>query len=261
MLSVQRIDPACYRKMKRHEHSLDQPSVLGRVAYAARPSGHRRRPLGIFLGHTFIVAASPTNAWTALRRLPWHDARDGENRPEGRMSTDASSPQGSPFWRFSLAYYRDPRVADACIALQEEAGVDVNLLLFLLWHAAQSRRFSTAEVEELEGRVGPWREAAVVPLRRLRRALKVAPPLLSAANAEAFRTRIKAVELEAERLQQEAMYDLVRSGLRGSADASVAAAARANVAAYQTICRAPFPPAAVETLLAALSRRERTAQE
>jgi len=248
--------------MKRHEPSptshqswdpvrtlLDHPIVAGDL-------------LGIFLGHTFIVTASATNAWTASRcRWPRHNAGDGEQGPEGRMSADASSPQGSPFWRFSLAYYRDPGVADACIALQEAAGVDVNLLLFLLWHAAQSRRFSTAEVEELEGRVGSWREAAVVPLRRLRRALKVAPPLLSAANAEAFRTRIKAVELEAERLQQEAMYDLVRSGLRGSADASVAAAARANVAAYQTICRAPFPPAAVETLLAALSRRERTAQE
>ena len=39
-----------------------------------------------------------------------------------------SSAQGSPFWRFSLRFYRQPKVADACIALQEEAGVDVNLL-------------------------------------------------------------------------------------------------------------------------------------
>ena len=45
------------------------------------------------------------------------------------------SSQGSPFWRFSLQFYRLPKVADACIALQEEAGVDVNLLLFLLWQA------------------------------------------------------------------------------------------------------------------------------
>ena len=46
---------------------------------------------------------------------------------------DAKSTQGSPFWRFSLRFYRQPRVADACIALQEESGVDVNLLLYLLW--------------------------------------------------------------------------------------------------------------------------------
>ncbi|MGZ3308467.1 MAG: DUF2390 domain-containing protein, partial [Xanthobacteraceae bacterium] len=48
-------------------------------------------------------------------------------------AADAPSAQGSPFWRFSLRFYRQPKVADTCIALQEERGVDVNLLLFLLW--------------------------------------------------------------------------------------------------------------------------------
>ena len=52
-------------------------------------------------------------------------------------STDTQSAtpsaQGSPFWRFSLRLYRAPGVGDACIALQETSGVDVNLLLFLLW--------------------------------------------------------------------------------------------------------------------------------
>src|SRR5262249_61394116 len=58
---------------------------------------------------------------------------------------DTKSAQGSPFWRFSLQFYRQPKVADACIALQEEAGGDVNLLLFLLWHAAQKRAFTSPE--------------------------------------------------------------------------------------------------------------------
>ena len=66
------------------------------------------------------------------------------------MSNAAPSSQGSPFWRFSLQFYHLPKVADACIALQEEAGVDVNLLLFLLWHARQRRRLSAAEVAALE---------------------------------------------------------------------------------------------------------------
>ena len=51
------------------------------------------------------------------------------------MTAPASPSAGSPFWRFSLRFYRLPEVADACITLQEQAGVDVNLLLFLLWHA------------------------------------------------------------------------------------------------------------------------------
>ena len=36
----------------------------------------------------------------------------------------------TPFWRFSLTYYGQPGVSDACIALQDGCGVDVNLLLY-----------------------------------------------------------------------------------------------------------------------------------
>ena len=49
---------------------------------------------------------------------------------------------------------------------------------------------------------------AVVPIRNVRRALKSPPPVIAPDAAEGFRTRIKAVELEAERLQQEALYEL-----------------------------------------------------
>jgi hypothetical protein len=76
--------------------------------------------------------------------------------------------------------------------------------------------------------------------------------LLDAGAAEAFRTRIKAIELEAERLQQEAMYGLVRDALLGQVAPSVAAAARANVAAYAAGCTKDFAVPAVEALLAAL---------
>src|SRR5262249_30286114 len=119
--------------------------------------------------------------------------------------------QGSPFWRFSLGFYRQPDVASACIHLQEESGVDVNLLLFLLWQATHKRSLSVSEVDDLERRIGAWREATVIPLRAVRRALKTPPALVDAATAELFRTKIKAVELEAERLQQEAMHALARS--------------------------------------------------
>jgi uncharacterized protein (TIGR02444 family) len=172
-----------------------------------------------------------------------------------------SSQQGSPFWRFSLGFYRQPGVADACIALQEQAGVDVNLLLFLLWQATLARALSAAEIEALERRIAPWREATVVPLRAVRRALKSPPALVAAATAEFFRTKIKAVELEAERLQQEAMHELARASPCGREAPSTHAAARANVATYATIARAAFPKPAIETLLAALPNRELQSEE
>ena len=55
----------------------------------------------------------------------------------------------------------------------------------------------------------------MIPLRALRRALKSPPALVAPAAAEAFRTRIKAVELEAERLQQEAMFELAGANVLG----------------------------------------------
>jgi uncharacterized protein (TIGR02444 family) len=161
-----------------------------------------------------------------------------------------SPPPGSPFWRFSLQFYRLPKVADACIALQEEAGVDVNLLLFLLWQARQRRRLSMIDVTLLETQVAPWRDLAVIPLRNVRRALRSPPALLDAATAESFRNRIKAVELEAERLQQEAMFALAPVGSQAS---SANEAACANVAAYEAVLNAKFPQAAAATVLAAFA--------
>ena len=116
----------------------------------------------------------------------------------------------SPFWQFSIKFYAVPGVADACIALQDQAKVDVNILFFLLWNATQGRAFNAADVTEIERRIGPWRDIAVVPIRNIRRALKSPPPVMEPAAAEGLRTRIKAVELEAERLQQEALYGLAQ---------------------------------------------------
>jgi len=179
---------------------------------------------------------------------------------QSAQGSSQASPQGSPFWRFSLRLYRAPGVGDACIALQEEAGVDVNLLLFLLWQATQRRALTAADIKALDETIGGWRDTAVIPLRNLRRALKSAPGLVAPNVAEAFRSRIKAVELEAERLQQEAMYALAATMPPGRAlgrDAtSPAEAARANVAAYETMRAVAFPKAAVDTVLIAFAKLE-----
>ena len=176
------------------------------------------------------------------------------------MTAPVSSSSGSPFWRFSLRFYRQREVADACIALQEEAGIDVNLLLFLLWHATQKRALSGPEVAELERRVAPWRHMTVIPLRTMRRALKSPPTLVPSAGTELFRTKIKAVELEAERLQQEAMHDLAVP-LLGKDAPSLEAAARANIAAYAAMCATAFPKSPIDTLLAALCTPELNPEE
>src|ERR1700758_1731733 len=131
----------------------------------------------------------------------------------------------TPFWRFSLTFYRQAGVAEACIALQDECGVDVNLMLFLLWLAANGGQLSVDNIKELDQAVHSWRDLTIIPIREIRRKLKAASTLVEAGKQEAFRTKVKAVELEAERLQQEALYARNRSAPRGS-EARAPAAAR-----------------------------------
>jgi len=164
-----------------------------------------------------------------------------------------TQPSKSPFWQFSIKFYAVPGVAPACITLQDEAGVDVNLLFFLMWNASLNRTLTKDEVAELDRTIGVWRNTAVIPLREIRRALKTPPAMLTPYVAETFRNRIKTAELEAERLQQEAMYALAQSGrFRGSAPTPVEAA-RANLTSYQAILR-PFPPQPLEVVLTAFAK-------
>ena len=171
------------------------------------------------------------------------------------MSQQATLPP-SPFWEFSLALYDRRGVAAAAIALQDRHGLDVNLLLFLLWQATQRHVFTAADIKALDQTIGGWRETAVIPLRNVRRALKSAPGLVAPNTAEAFRTRIKAVELEAERLQQEAMYALAATMPPARDATSPVEAARANIAAYETMRAVAFPSAAVDTVLTAFAKLE-----
>jgi uncharacterized protein (TIGR02444 family) len=169
------------------------------------------------------------------------------------MSNAPQIPESkSPFWRFSVKFYQVPGVAPSCIELQDQAGVDVNVLFFLLWLATQNRALDKEQVADVERQVGPWRQMAVVPLRDIRRALKSPPPVMAAEVAEGFRTRIKQVELEAERLQQEALFQMAERPL-GSPAASPAEAAKTSVSAYQAVLR-PFPAGPLETILSAFAK-------
>ena len=159
----------------------------------------------------------------------------------------------SPFWQFSVKFYAVPGIAPACIALQDLAGVDVNLLFFLLWNATLGRTLNEHEVKELDHMVGVWRNTAVIPLREIRRALKSPQKILAPDVTTVFRNRIKADELEAERLQQEAMYALDQSGRFGSTAHPPVEAARVNVAAYQKILT-PLPSEALEVVLSAFAK-------
>src|SRR5712671_2951887 len=156
---------------------------------------HRRSGCPVSMKSIFRGRAV-RHAWLIEARTACRSRRANRKRM-AEPSSSKPAATGSPFWRFSLGFYRRSGVADACITLQERSGVDVNLLLYLLWQASQGRAFAAEEVAALEEVIGPWRAATVIPLRMVRRALKEPPGLVARPAAEVFRNKIKAVELEA----------------------------------------------------------------
>jgi uncharacterized protein (TIGR02444 family) len=140
----------------------------------------------------------------------------------------------SPFWEFSLSFYAREGVAPACLQLQDEGGADVNVLLYLLFLAQSRRIVSGQEAQRLDAAVAPWRDSVVRPLRGLRRHLKEDTGAVPPPEREAFRNRVKKLELEAERLQQMA---LEREGqtLRLETVATREEAAQRNLNAYSAI--------------------------
>ncbi|MDH3597958.1 MAG: TIGR02444 family protein [Rhodospirillales bacterium] len=131
------------------------------------------------------------------------------------------------FWDYSLAVYARPAVAEACLALQDRRGLDVNLLLFCCWAGDRGQGLATDDIAGLVDAVGAWHEQVVVALRGARRWLKTQDTAPSE-PAETLRRAIKAEELEAERLEQLILAGMVPV-VEGQGDPALAAA---NLGAY-----------------------------
>ncbi len=119
----------------------------------------------------------------------------------------------SAFWDFSLEVYGLPGVADACLALQDRQGADVNLLLLACWLAGRGRRLDAALAARLRAAASEHQDPIVRPLRGARRALKArvaTADSLLARPLEALRQTVAAAELEAERVEQLALERLAQ---------------------------------------------------
>jgi uncharacterized protein (TIGR02444 family) len=156
------------------------------------------------------------------------------------MSEGTTRTEATPFWRFSLAYYSRPGVPAVLIKLQDELGIDVNLILLALWLGSERRVLTDERMNDIGARSCSWQMSAVAPLREIRRALKGNAALVAATVAEAFRGKVKALELEAEHLQQDALFALAED-VEPAANISRDEAAKRNLATYARFAGAEFP--------------------
>ena len=120
----------------------------------------------------------------------------------------------NPFWEFSVKLYQNNSVATACIALQDRhqpiADVDVNILLLCVWAA-------TSGHGELEGQdllravaaVTPWRRDVLLHLRTARGHLSKGVKPVPKDIAAELRAEAIHAELEAERIEQLLLVQLV----------------------------------------------------
>ena len=115
-----------------------------------------------------------------------------------------------PFWNYSLRLYAQPGVSDACLRLQDEHGLDVNLVLFCIWSGlAGPGQLTPEELNAAVARGRQWQSDVVEPIRKIRRRLKQDPLGASAELVQYFRPRAQALELDGEHVEQLILASLV----------------------------------------------------
>jgi len=104
-------------------------------------------------------------------------------------------------WDFACHLYRRDGVEQACLQLQDNAGVDVSALLLCCWLAQTYGEHAERHLDTLLADVATWSRQLVAPLRRARYWYRNQPD--SARDAALYR-QLKGVELMAEKalLQQ-----------------------------------------------------------
>lgn len=133
-------------------------------------------------------------------RTPTVNGRQIKPDSSGAAGQDFALPDlDNTFWRFSLAVNAAPGMAESCLRLQDTAGIDVNLLLFVAWIPANRRTQMTADdLDRIETSAAAWHNSLVKPVRMARRELK-------AAGGPAY-AGIKAAELKLEQIEQALLH-------------------------------------------------------
>jgi uncharacterized protein (TIGR02444 family) len=156
-----------------------------------------------------------------------------------------------PFWNYSLRLYARRGVQEACLALQDEFGMNVNLVLFCIWSGAEGPgRLEDAELAECIERGEKWQRRVVRRVREMRRSLKTDPMGAEPGLVKIFRPRMQQLELDAEHVEQLVFAGIVPDS-RGETGRVIA---EQNLADYlQQHFGGPSP--AAEDLAAAIVRQ------
>ena len=116
------------------------------------------------------------------------------------------------FWDFSVRTYRTSGVSEACLALQNDQGADVNMLLFCCWIGAAVGPFDDELFSRASEYSARWVENVVIPLREARTWMKhtgCTAELTPTEDCMQLREQVKSVEFAAEKMQQQVLESMV----------------------------------------------------
>ncbi|MGH6664348.1 MAG: TIGR02444 family protein [Pseudolabrys sp.] len=166
----------------------------------------------------------------------------------------------SPFWDFSIAVYGASRVERECLALQDQFGLDINLVLLCAFLGRDGIALTPDDIASVRQEVQSWQQNVVSALRAVRRRLKtVTTTNADAANAAAdLRANVKVAELESERIEQTMLEQWATARLatrpRGDPRDMVPANLQALLAGYGIGADRPADAALRHLIAAALAR-------
>ena len=144
-----------------------------------------------------------------------------------RAFLSAEAMEAEALWAFCLALYARSEVEEACLNLQDRHGFDVMLVLFCVYAGRVGQALDRATLDDAIAIGRSWGSDIVGPLRLVRRRLKTPPVGVDPHDAYRLRTRLQALEQDAERIQHEQLSKLLSGKSVPSAQT-----ARANLRAY-----------------------------
>jgi uncharacterized protein (TIGR02444 family) len=98
-------------------------------------------------------------------------------------------------WQYACQVYSQAGVEAALLALQDDHGADINLILQALWLASEGKQWAETCIPN---EYDQWMKEKVLPLRQMRRSMKVDWVEKRGSQYEDFRQQVKKLELKAE---------------------------------------------------------------
>jgi uncharacterized protein (TIGR02444 family) len=115
---------------------------------------------------------------------------------------DLSSLQlDNPFWQFSVNQWQNKSLQQHLLALQNEQGFRVNILLLAMWLSFEHKTISPY-LNDLISQSRSWHEQVVAPIRKARQAIPLALPK----KDFPLKMQLQTCELQAEQIEQAILY-------------------------------------------------------